>query len=122
MLQFLQRYWRKNRHILLFYAFISLLSFFASSAAVFLYIGMPKSASAITGIPEEIIHDSIESGVADVILFGDFEQRHDYAHGVPTPFGAMSYDIEARLAGPPYYWTNKEIHRKGFFTGFSDLE
>jgi hypothetical protein len=122
MLPFLYWYWRKNRHILMFYSFVSLFSIFATVVLISLYLVLPKAASAISGIPEEIIQDSIGSGLGDVILFGNFEARHDFGHGVATPFGTMPYDIEARLAGPPYYWSNKEIHRKGFFTGFSDLE
>jgi hypothetical protein len=103
------------------YAIIAVLSSLLTLVVLLSYVYLPKAVAGITGVPEEIVNDALENNVGTVLLLGDYGQRHDFASGTPTEYGSMPYDIEARLSGPPYYWTYDEIHTRGFRTGFSHL-
>ncbi len=121
MIRCIRRAWRKHHGSISTYSAIAIFSSAVTSLMLLVYVYFPIAIANVTGVPREIVDNAVENDVASVLLFGDYEKRHNFVKGVPTEFGAMPFDVEERLMGPPYYWTYEEVHRKGFVTGFSDL-
>lgn len=121
MLRYASRYWRRNRHSAITYLSLSIFSALLTGLVLLAHIGFSGIVAFVSGVPEEIVRDSLDNNVGGVLLFGDYEMRHNFAKGLPTEHGAMPYDTEERLMGAPYYWSYEEVHKKGFLLGFSDL-
>ena len=116
----IRRLWRRHRPAITEYLTIAVFTSVITVVVLLSYAYFPRAVAGVSGVPEEIVHDAFANNVGSVVLFGDYEKRHNFAQGAPTEFGTMSFDVEERLMGPPYYWTYEEVHKKGFLTGFSD--
>jgi hypothetical protein len=82
--------------------------------------GSENGTVEILGVPGEIVVDAINAGGLNVMLYGSFNEKHNFAKGYTTKYGRMSFNTDDYLKYK-MKWSEKKIHQVGHSLGISVL-